>query len=119
MTLALVLAGGAIGAPARYFTDRVIQARHDSVFPWGTLVVNVVGSFVLGMVVGIGASPGVTALVGTGFCGALTTYSTFGYETHRLIQDRALLLASANLVGSLAAGLAAAALGYMIGGGFS
>jgi len=119
VTLILVLAGGAIGAPARYFTNRVVQTKRDSVFPLGTLIVNVVGSFVLGVIVGAHASPTVMAVAGTGLCGALTTYSTFGYETHRLLQNRALLLASANIVVSLGAGLAAAALGYAIGGGFS
>lgn len=116
MIAALVLLGGAIGAPLRYFTDRYIHTRHDSVFPWGTLTVNVVGSFVLGLVVGARPSPVVTALVGTGFCGALTTYSTFSHETHRLLQDRSLLLASLNLLVSLLAGVGAAGLGLAIGG---
>jgi fluoride exporter len=119
VTLALVLVGAAIGAPLRFFTDRFIQSRHDSVFPWGTLAVNIAGSFVLGAVVGAGASTTVTALLGAGFCGALTTYSTFGYETYRLIQDRAILLASVNVVGSLVAGAGAASLGYAVGGAFA
>jgi CrcB protein len=112
----LVAAGAAVGAPARYFTDRWIQGRRGAAFPWGTLLVNVVGSFVLGLVMGSEVSPETAALVGTGFCGALTTYSTFGYETHRLIQDRSYLLAALNVVGSLAAGLAAASAGFLLGG---
>jgi CrcB protein len=119
MTLLMVCLGAALGAPARYLTDRAIGARHDSLFPWGTFAVNVVGSVVLGALVGTGThhavSPAVVAAVGTGFCGALTTYSTFGYETVRLAADGARLFAAANVVASLAAGFGAAALGYAVG----
>lgn len=52
MTLLLVVVGAALGAPARFLTDRWVQSRHDSVFPWGTFTVNAVGSFVLGAVLG-------------------------------------------------------------------
>jgi CrcB protein len=76
MTLLLVLVGAAVGAPLRYLTDRAVQTRHDTLFPWGTFTVNVVGSLVLGVLAGgvtAGAVPGsAIALVGTGFCGALT-----------------------------------------------
>jgi CrcB protein len=69
----------------RYLTDRLVQARHDSLFPWGTWCVNVAGSFLLGaLAAGLtagGVSEQVMALAGIGSCGALTTYSTFGYET--------------------------------------
>jgi CrcB protein len=111
----LVAAGAAVGAPLRYLTDRAIQARHDSVFPWGTLAVNVVGSFVLGLLAGLPAGTAVTAGVGVGFCGALTTYSTFGYETLRLVQDGARGYAVANAAGSVLAGLAAASAGVALG----
>jgi CrcB protein len=71
MTVLLVLLGGAVGAPARYLTDLAVQRRHTTTFPWGTWTVNVVGSFVLGVVVAAG--PGwLVTLAGTGFCGALT-----------------------------------------------
>ena len=116
MTLLLVALGAAVGAPARYLTDRAVQSRHDTVFPWGTFTVNVVGSFVLGVVTSAAAHgllpPGVLAAVGTGFGGALTTYSTFSYETLRLAEEGAGLEAVANVVASVAAGLAAAALGW-------
>jgi CrcB protein len=119
MAFLYICLGAAVGAPARYLTDRAVQSRHDSVLPWGTLVVNVVGSLVLGVLTGLGAGhelPSVVRLgVGTGFCGALTTYSTFGYETLRLIEDGAGLYALVNVVASLAAGLAAAAAGYALG----
>ncbi len=113
MNLLLVAVGAAIGAPLRYLVDRFIQARHDSLFPWGTFTVNLCGCLVLGALAGACALPGWAAtLSGTGFCGALTTYSTFGYETVRLMQERARLVAAANVVASLAGGLAAAYLGW-------
>ena len=120
MTALLVVLGAAVGAPLRYLTDRTIQARHDSVFPWGTLTVNVVGSLLLGFLLGGaaagGVSPEVVAGGGIGFCGALTTYSTFGYETVRLAEGGSLLYGFANIMASLAAGLAAAWLGLTIAG---
>jgi fluoride exporter len=109
----LVVLGAAVGAPLRYATDRIVQSRHDTGFPWGTFTVNTVGSFVLGLVLGATASPEVVALVGTGFCGALTTYSTFGYETVQLA-GRNRLLATANAGASVLAGLGAAALGLAV-----
>jgi CrcB protein len=113
----MVALGAAVGAPARYVTDRWVQSRHDSVFPWGTLAVNVVGSLVLGVVVGAAdaMAPAVAALLGVGFCGALTTYSTFSYETMRLLELRATLYAVANVAISLVAGVAAASLGWAVG----
>jgi CrcB protein len=112
----LVVAGAAVGAPLRFATDRIVQSWHRSGFPWGTFVVNVVGSIVLGLVLGSTASPEVTALVGTGFCGALTTYSTFGYETVQLVIENR-LLAVANATASVLAGLGAAGLGLAVGAG--
>ncbi|MFC8849750.1 MULTISPECIES: fluoride efflux transporter CrcB [unclassified Micromonospora] len=113
MTVLLIALGAAVGAPLRYLTDRAVQARHASSFPWGTLTVNVVGSLVLGALVAAPVGPAVGALLGTGFCGALTTYSTFGYETLRLARDGSRLLAAANALTSVAAGLGAATVGYV------
>ncbi|MBN2176471.1 MAG: fluoride efflux transporter CrcB [Demequinaceae bacterium] len=115
MSLALVALGGAIGAPTRYFVDRIIQRRRALVFPWGTFCVNVAGCLMLGVLVGAGVGDSAFALVGVGFCGALTTYSTFGYETYRLLEQRSFLLATANVLGSLAATMAAVGLGYLAG----
>lgn len=109
MTLLLVALGGAVGAPLRYLVDRAVQARHDSVFPWGTFAVNVAGSLILGLLAGAGGT--VSSLVGVGFCGALTTYSTFSYETLRLLEERAHFYALANVVAGILAGLGAAFLG--------
>ena len=118
MSLLLVITGAAIGAPLRYLGDRAVQSRHDTVFPWGTFTVNVLGSLILGIITGAvtsgGASPQVQLAVGTGFCGALTTYSTFSYETLRLLEDDARLFAAANIVASIVAGLGSAFLGVAI-----
>lgn len=118
MTVALVVLGAVIGAPVRYLTDLMVQSRHDTVFPWGTFTVNVVGSFVLGVVgatVAVqGAPTWVLTLIGTGFCGALTTFSTFGFETVRLIEEGSWPEATLNVVASLAVGLAACSLGWWL-----
>ena len=114
MTWLMVVLGAAIGAPLRYLTDRAVQGRHGSAFPWGTLIVNVGGSLVLGFVVALPVGPLLAALVGTGFCGALTTYSTFGYETMRLVREGARWHALANVVISVLAGLGAAYLGMVV-----
>ncbi|MFF0450026.1 fluoride efflux transporter CrcB [Streptomyces sp. NPDC004609] len=111
MTWLLVALGAAVGAPLRYLTDRAVQARHDSVFPWGTFAVNAAGCLVLGAVAGASVSSQTYALLGTGLCGALTTYSTFSYETLRLAERGWGLLAAANAVGSVVVGLAAVVLG--------
>lgn len=115
MTPLLVILGAMVGAPARYLTDRFVQSRHSSRFPWGTFTVNVAGSFVLGLVVAAALPSPWLALVGTGFCGALTTYSTFSFETVRLIEGRAALVASANVASSIVAGLIAAFAGAGLG----
>jgi CrcB protein len=118
MSLVLVALGAAIGAPLRYLIDRAVQARHDSVFPFGTFAVNITGSFILGLLVR-GATThtvpgGVTALLGTGLCGALTTYSTFGFETVRLIEGGWRTYAIFNAAASVGAGLGAAFCGIAV-----
>lgn len=120
MNWLLVVLGAAVGAPLRYLTDRAVQARHDSVFPWGTFAVNVAGAAILGLVAGAvahGAASSRTALLaGTGFCGALTTWSTLSWETLRLGESGAVRAAVANVVGSAGAGLAAAFAGSALAG---
>ncbi len=114
MTLLLIALGAAAGAPLRYLTDRAVQARHDSVFPWGTFTVNVAGAFILGLLAALPVDGGVMAFAGTGFCGALSTYSTFGYETLRLAETGARSYALLNAAASIAAGLGAAYCGMVV-----
>jgi CrcB protein len=118
VTVVLVLLGGAVGAPLRYLTDLVVQARHDTVFPWGTLTVNVAGSLLLGgLASGVsnaGAPAWLLSLAGTGFCGALTTFSTFGFETVRLVEDGSWVEALINVAASVGLGLAAVTAGWLV-----
>jgi CrcB protein len=117
MTVLMIALGAMIGAPLRYLTDRAIQSRHDTDFPWGTLTVNIAASLILGLVVGTAGhlSPALAALIGTGFCGALSTYSTFGYEVMRLSGEGARFHAALNVAVSLVGGIGAAALGWTVG----
>ncbi|MFR9754000.1 fluoride efflux transporter CrcB [Nocardia sp. 004] len=112
MSWLFVIIGAMIGAPIRYLTDRAVQARHDSVFPWGTFTVNLTGSFLLGVLTGaVSTDSALRLLIGTGLCGALTSYSTFSYETLRLAGTGARFSAAANLIATIGAGLGA----YYIG----
>jgi CrcB protein len=120
MTLLLVAIGAAVGAPARFLTDLIVAHYAGRFLPWGTLIVNVVGSGLAVFLVVVVADPGWSALLVTGFCGALTTYSTLSYETLRLIEDgrwhHALGNVAANLAGGLAAGLIGFGLAHLITG---
>ncbi|HEX4529091.1 MAG TPA: fluoride efflux transporter CrcB [Acidimicrobiia bacterium] len=118
MLIGLLVLGGAIGAPARYLVDGVVQSRARGVFPWGTFVINISGSFVLGVVTGAalyhGLGPLPKTAIGTGFCGAYTTFSTFSYETVRLLEEGSVATASCNAIASVVIGLAAAAGGIAL-----
>jgi CrcB protein len=115
VTALLVIAGALVGAPLRLLADRVAAARRGPGSVLGILTVNVVGSAVLGVLLGMReVSPAVLALVGTGFCGTLTTFSTFGYDVVRLVEERLVLRALAYLAASLVLGIGAAAAGYAL-----
>jgi fluoride exporter len=114
--LLLVALGGMIGAPLRFAVDQAIQTQHDTVFPWGTLIVNMTGSLILGLVAASASAEPLKILLEPGFCSALTTYSTFGYETLRLTEDGSTFYALANIAANLLAGLGAALLGTAFGG---
>jgi len=114
-----VAAGGLVGAPSRYLLDRAITRRAHSDRPWGTFVINFTGSLLLGFLTGFTLTGHLSeigkALLGTGFCGAYTTFSTFTFETVRLMEDGRIFDAAGNVVISVALGLAAAAAGLAIG----
>lgn len=122
MNWLLVALGGAVGAPLRYLTDRAVQARHGAglpyVFPWGTFTANAAGSLLLGLLTGAAVSGPAHHLLATGLCGALTTYSTFSYETLRLAETGRGFLAAANVLASLLVGMGAVFLGAELMGGF-
>ena len=118
MTALLVVLGALAGAPLRLLADRVAAARRGPGSVVGTLAVNVAGSALLGALLGAGdAAPGVVALVGTGFCGTLTTFSTLGADVVRLAEERRVARALADLAGSLVLGLGAAAAAYLLARG--
>ena len=113
MSLPLVLGiglFGAVGAIARFLLDGVVSARASSIFPWGTLVVNLSGAFALGFVTGK-LSGDAQLLVGTGLLGGYTTFSTWMFESHRLGEDGELRAGVVNLLGSLILGFLAVWLG--------
>lgn len=111
-----IAAFGAVGAFARFFVDAVVSSRVGRALPFGTLAVNLIGAFVLGVLVGAVIDPGVYRLAGTALIGAYTTFSTWMLETHRLVEEGQLHNAAANVLVSLFAGLAVAALGRSLGG---
>jgi fluoride exporter len=122
VTALWVALAGSAGALARFGLDGGIRRRWPTTFPWATLVVNVTGSLLLGLVTGLvlfrGEPDALRTIVGTGFCGGYTTFSTASVETVRLLQVGRRRQAAANAVGSLlltvlagGAGLALARLG--------
>jgi CrcB protein len=108
----------AAGAAARYSLDATIQRRHPSVLPWGTFVINVTGSFALGLVTGLATHHGLgsrwEAILGVGLLGGYTTWSTFMWESFALAEQRRLGAAVLNVGASLALGLGAAAAGLAL-----
>jgi len=119
MELILVAGGGAAGAVARYWVSGWVAQMTGGSFPWGTMVVNVAGSFLLGfLVVGleyvVDSGPA-RALLALGFLGAFTTFSTFSFEAAALIQDGEWMRAFGYAGGSLLLGLVAVFLGFGAG----
>jgi CrcB protein len=119
VTAVLVCVGAGVGAFGRWWVDQAVQSawvRGRSNFPYGTLLINTLGSLVLGLLLGgTGGVGPLVALGGTGLCGGFTTFSTFGYETVRLVELGAFRRAVANVAASLALGLPAAYAGWALG----
>ncbi len=106
---------GGLGAIARFELDGLVQRRLDTEFPFGTLVVNGLGSFVLGLLIGLHLTEGDLLISGVATLGSFTTFSTWMLETERLAEDGEGGIAVANIVGSVILGLAAAGAGWAIG----
>lgn len=117
VSLLLVFLGGGVGALARFGTDRVVSTRLGSRIPWGTIAVNMTGSALLGVLLGglQSQSSGLALLIGTGFCGALTTFSAFSFETFRLLEEGSLIEAALNVVVSLVVGIGLVTGGFALG----
>jgi fluoride exporter len=112
--------GGFLGANARYLLGGFISERWGAVFPLGTFVINVTGSFILGFFMAYAqdrpwVEPSARLMFAVGFVGAYTTFSTFEYESMRLIQERELFLAMLNILGSLLTGAVAVFAGFALG----
>ncbi|WP_017609541.1 fluoride efflux transporter FluC [Nocardiopsis xinjiangensis] len=103
-----VAVGAALGAPVRFLADLVLRGVLGAAFPWGTLVVNAAGSLLLGALLGLPLSPQAMAVWGTGFCGALTTYSTFALETVQMARGGAGRRAAVYVLVSLVLGTGSA-----------
>lgn len=112
---AVVLIGGA-GAVLRFLVDRAISGRISRSFPYGTLVVNLSGATLLGLLSGLALSHTAGLLAGTAFVGSYTTFSTWMLETQRLSEERQIWPAVTNIAVSVVLGVAAAAAGQWIGG---
>jgi CrcB protein len=114
-----IMLGGAAGAVARYVVDLFVASRYGRAFPFGTLVINVTGSGLLGLVTGLTLHHGLTdlpvAVVATGFCGGYTTFSTHAVDTVTLARRGARAAAAVNVAANLGLGTAAAAIGMALG----
>lgn len=119
MTVLLLVGAGACGALLRYLVERAVDLRLGPGFPYGTLLINVTGSFVLGLVVSVAAdhhlSASVVTVVGTGLLGAYTTFSTFSFDTVSLLERWRLRASGSNVGFTLVAGLGAAGVGLALG----
>lgn len=117
ITVALVLAGG-VGAVTRFALDGAIRTRWPSRMPWATMMINVSGALLLGVLTGLviyrGADTDLTVIAGTGFCGGYTTFSTASFETVRLVQQQRLIAALVNGLGTIVLAVGVAALGLVL-----
>ena len=117
ITLWIALAGG-VGSLARFLVDGAVRSRWPSDFPWATVVINVTGSFVFGVLAGLvlfhGAPDDLRLVLGTGLCGGYTTFGTASLESVRLAQRGAVVAAMGNALGTAGLALGAAALGLLL-----
>lgn len=127
MTYLWIALGSAIGGVGRYWCTGLVSEQFGDAFPWGTFLVNVAGSFIIGVVAPLSASldhpwapgPEARAFIMVGFCGGYTTFSAFSLQTLQLLRDGQLLYALGNVVLSAAVCLIAVWLGYLAGTGLN
>lgn len=119
-----VALGGALGSVSRFWVDGLVQARLGNTFPWGTLIINVGGSFLIGLVGALTDPDGrldprtrtfATQFIMIGLCGGYTTFSSFSWRTLQFLQDRLWWQAGGNILLSVALCLLAVWLGYLLG----
>jgi CrcB protein len=125
LTYLWIAIGSALGGMARYACSRAVALRYGETFPWGTLTVNVVGSIIIGFVAALAApesrvmiSPNARQFMMVGLCGGFTTFSSFSLQTLELIRNRDFAEAGGNILLSVAACMAAVAIGYIAGSAF-
>ena len=118
MIALLTFLAGAAGAVTRFVLDSSVKQRWRTAFPWATGMINLTGSLLLGVLAGLvlfdGQSPLWQTVVGTGFCGGYTTFSTASFETIRLIEQNRRVLALANALSTLVVSVAACGLGLAL-----
>jgi fluoride exporter len=121
-----VAIGGALGSVGRYWISGFVAERFGETFPWGTIIINVTGSFIIGIFAAftdpdgrVLATPGFRQFFMIGICGGYTTFSSFSLQTLRLAQDREWLYASGNVILSVVLCLVAVWLGYLLGSMFN
>jgi CrcB protein len=110
-----VIVIGGTGSVIRFFADGLVSSAAGKDFPFGTMVINVSGAVILGLLTGLALSNSAALLAGTAAVGSYTTFSTWMLETQRLAEERQYQKAALNIVVSLVLGVAAAALGRLIG----
>lgn len=120
MSLVFIGVGGFVGAIARYLIDGAISDRTGGAFPWGTLAVNLSGSFLIGLLFALvieraALSPDLRGPLMIGFIGSYTTFSTLALESWRMFEDGAWLAAAGNIAGSMVLGMAAVIAGLTVG----
>ena len=123
LTYLWIAIGSALGGMARYGMSRAVALRYGETFPWGTLGVNVLGSLAIGFVAALSGpdsrvmvSPGARQFIMIGLCGGFTTFSSFSLQTLELIRNRDFAEAGGNILLSVAACMAAVAIGFIAGG---
>ena len=124
ITYLWIAIGGALGSVGRFWLSGLVANRFGETFPWGTLVINVSGSFVIGVLGALASPEGrmdsqsrafATQFLMIGVCGGYTTFSSFSWQTLRLLQDREWLYAGGNVIFSVILCMIAVWLGYLLG----